>query len=181
MRYLKLAGAGALAAVALAGCVPERMGPTIMVMPAPGKPFEAFAQEQNYCRGYANSQVGPAREEANNSAVGSAILGTVLGAGLGAAVGGGSGAAIGAAGGALGGTAFGAGNSARGGWTIQGQYDMAYAQCMYAHGDQVAGWPAPVPRTPMVTPKPGAVPEELVPPPKGTPVPQQGTVTPTPG
>ncbi len=180
MKHWKVAGAGALAAVALAGCVPEHMAPTVMVMPAPGKPFEAFAQDQNICRGYADAQVAPERQEANNSAVGAGILGTALGAGLGAAIGGGGGAAIGAAGGALGGTAFGASNSARGGWTIQRQYNMAYAQCMYSKGNQVAGFPAPVPNTPMVTPNPGAVtPQGAVPPPQAAPAPHQGTVTPT--
>jgi len=167
VRHSKTAGAAALAALALSGCVPTQMGPTVMAMPAPGKPFETFAQEQNLCRGYADAQVAPSRDEANNSAVGAAVLGTALGAGLGAAIGGGGGAAIGAAGGALGGTGIGAVNSAHGGWTIQQQYNVAYAQCMYAKGNQVEGFPAPVPNTPTITPSGG-----------GTVAPGSGTVAP---
>lgn len=180
MRHPRTAGAAALAAVALAGCVPTHMGPTVMVVPAPGKPFETFAQEQDLCRGYADVQVSPSRDEANNSAVGAAVLGTALGAGLGAAIGGG-GAAIGAAGGALGGTAIGATNSAYGGWGIQQQYDMAYGQCMYAKGNQVAGFPAPVPNTPTITPNGGgtAAPQGgAVAPQAGNTAPQGGTVAP---
>jgi len=187
MMHIKPIAAGAMAVIALAGCVPTQMGPTIMAMPTPGKPFETFAVEQDYCRGYANTQVGASRDEANNSAVGAAVIGTVLGAGLGAAIGGGGGAAIGAAGGALGGTGIGASNSARGGWPIQRQYDVAYAQCMYAKGNQVTGFPPPVPQTPTITPTPqsGAVGPQagtIVPQPL-TPPPSSGggaTITPTP-
>jgi hypothetical protein len=73
------------------------------------------------------------------------VLGTVLGAGLGAAIGGaygnpGAGAAIGAASGAGAGTLYGVDASNRAQWSIQQQYDNAFAQCMYAHGEQVPGW-----------------------------------------
>jgi len=174
MKCLKPVSAAALAAVALAGCVPTQMGPTIMAMPAPGKPFETFAQEQDFCRGYANTQVAPARDEANNWGVGAAALTTLLGAGLGAALGGGSGAAIGAASGALGGSAIGANNSMYAVGPIQHQYDNFYAQCMYAKGNQVAGFAAPVPNTPTVTPS-GAAPLA-----SSAPLPGNGTITPVP-
>ena len=174
-KRLKPFGAAALTAAVLAGCVPTQMGPTVMTMPGPGKPFEAFAQDQDFCRGYANNQVAPSRDEANNSAVGAAVLGTVLGAGLGAAIGGGTGAAIGAGSGALGGTLVGAHNSMYGGGTIQQQYNAAFAQCMYAKGNQVAGFPAPVPNTPTITPTGGPVASQAAPPPPGG-----GTITPVP-
>jgi hypothetical protein len=38
-----------LAAALLSGCASEPMGPTALVMPASGKPFEAFAQDQTTC------------------------------------------------------------------------------------------------------------------------------------
>ena len=177
MKRLEPVGAAFLTAIVLAGCVPTEMGPTVMAMPGQGKPFETFAQEQDFCRGYANNQVTPSRDEANHSAVGAAVIGTVLGAGLGAAIGGGTGAAIGAGSGALGGTLVGATNSSYGAGTIQQQYNAAFAQCMYAKGNQVAGFPAPVPSTPTITPTPSAGPavsQASPPPPVG------GTVTPVP-
>jgi uncharacterized protein YcfJ len=128
-----------VAAIALAGCATTPLGPTVPVMPAQNKPFEAFAQDQTICKQYADQQVNGQAEVANNQAVGGAILTTVLGAGLGAAVGGGPGAAIGAASGAVVGSAGGANAS---GWRqggIQRQYDIAYAQCMAAKGNQVPG------------------------------------------
>jgi len=127
------------AALLLAGCAGEPVGPTVAAMPPPNKPFEQFASEQEYCKQYAQQQVSGAAQSANNQAVGTAVIGTLLGAGLGAAVGGGSGAAIGAAGGAVAGTSIGASGSQNQQYGIQGQYDNAYAQCMYAKGNQVPG------------------------------------------
>src|SRR5579859_4378876 len=127
----------------LSGCAAPPMGPTINVMPAPGKPSEVFYQDVQYCKQVASSQVAGQAEQANNQAVGGALLGTALGAGLGAAVGGGRGAAIGAAGGAVVGTGYGAGSSQNAQMNIQGQYNLAYAQCMYARGNQVPGYYPP--------------------------------------
>ncbi len=133
--------AGVLAGVtmlaALTGCATQPVGPTVAVMPAPNKSFDAFVQDKATCNAYANQDVGGQAQEADNQAVGSAVLGTVLGAGLGAAAGGGAGAAIGAASGAVAGTAIGAGASGRAGWGIQQRYNIAYAECMAAHGNQV--------------------------------------------
>ena len=61
----------------------------------------------------------------------------MLGAGLGAAAGGGPGAAIGAASGAVAGTALGAGYSGESNYGTQQRYNIAYAQCMAAKGNQV--------------------------------------------
>ncbi|MGB8841527.1 MAG: glycine zipper family protein, partial [Aliidongia sp.] len=69
---------------ALAGCVQPPLGPRVAVMPAPNKPFEVFAAEDNSCRQYASQQVAGGAEQANNQEVGSAVVGTVLGAALGA-------------------------------------------------------------------------------------------------
>src|ERR1700735_2732915 len=120
--------AAVLAAMSLlAGCAPPPLGPTVSVFPPPGKPFDVFAQEQAYCKQFADSQVAGQAQQANNNAVGGALLGTALGAGLGAAVGGGRGAAIGAASGAVVGTAVGANSSARSQGGLQRQYDISYA------------------------------------------------------
>jgi hypothetical protein len=124
----------------LAGCAQTPMGPTIQVMPGPGKSFEAFQYDQVSCKQFAEQAVAGQAQNANNRAVGAAALTTVLGAGLGAAVGGGRGAGIGAAGGALGGTAIGAGTSSNAQMTIQQQYDNAFAQCMFSRGEMVPGY-----------------------------------------
>jgi uncharacterized protein YcfJ len=123
----------------LAACAETPIGPTVMVMPAPGKPLDVFAADQAGCRQFAEQSVAGQAQNANNRAVGAAALTTVLGAGLGAAIGGGRGAAIGAGSGALGGTAIGASSSSNQQFSIQQQYNMAYAQCMYTRGNMVPG------------------------------------------
>jgi hypothetical protein len=86
-----------LAAIALAvsACATPPLGPTVGVMPAPGKPFSEFQDDDANCRNFANSQVAGAPEQANVNLVGSAVVGTLLGAALGAAIGRGPGAPIG--------------------------------------------------------------------------------------
>jgi uncharacterized protein YcfJ len=134
--------------VALVGCAATPMGPTVQVMPAPGKDFGAFQSDQATCKNYAAGQVQGQAEAANNQAVAGGVLATALGAGLGAAVGGaygnaGAGAAVGAASGATMGAGMGANSSGYAQMSIQQQYDNAYSQCMYSKGDQVPGY-APV-------------------------------------
>jgi hypothetical protein len=150
----------------LDGCATQPMGPTVAVMPAPGKPFDAFQQDQAVCKQFADSQVQGGAQAANNQQVGTAVVGTLLGAGLGAAVGGGRGAAVGAGIGAVGGTAVGAGGAQRAQYSLQQRYDMAYTQCMYSRGNQVPGYQPPPP--PPSYPPPGAPPP---PPPPGYPPP----------
>jgi hypothetical protein len=141
----------------LAACAQTPLGPTVAVMPAPGKPFDVFQGDQLLCKQYAEGQVAGQAENANMRAFGAAALTTVLGAGLGAAIGSASGSAglgagIGAASGALGGTGIGAMQSDRANMTIQQRYDVAFAQCMYSRGNQVQGF-APAPA--MGVPPPG--------------------------
>lgn len=159
--------AGAMAAVlTVAACAPQVVAPTVPVMPGQGKPFDQFAADQTTCEAYAQQQIAPLTQQANNTGLGSAILGTALGAGLGAAIGGGRGAAIGAASGAVVGTSMGASGSARAGYGIQGQYNMFYAQCMQAKGNAVPGAPPP----PGYAPPPAPPPAGYAPAP-GAPVP----------
>jgi hypothetical protein len=124
----------------LSGCAQTPLGPTVQVMPGPGKSFEAFTFDQAGCKQYAESSVAGQAQNANNRAVGAAAIGTVLGAGLGAAIGGGRGAAIGAGSGAVAGTGVGMGSSSNEQYGIQQQYDNAYAQCMYSKGNMVPGY-----------------------------------------
>ncbi len=105
--------------------------------PAPNKPFEVFQADQASCKEYARQEVAGQADSANDRAVGATLLGAALGAGLGAAAGGGRGAGIGAAAGGTVGTAVGANSSSRTQYTIQEQYNNAYAQCMSAKGNQV--------------------------------------------
>jgi hypothetical protein len=150
----------------LAGCAQTPMGPTVNVMPGPGKTFDAFASDQATCKGYAQSQVQGQADAANNQAVGTGVVGTLVGAGLGAAIGAaagnaGAGAAIGAGAGAATGGGIGAQNSQMTQMSIQQQYDNAYSQCMYSHGDQVPGYApiatAPPPQRMMSGPDPALV------------------------
>jgi outer membrane lipoprotein SlyB len=140
MLPLRTAVAALVALLLLDGCVSQPMGPTVAVMPAPNKPFEVFQQDQALCRQYADQQVAGGAQQANNQQVLTGVAGTVLGAGLGAAVGGGRGAAVGAASGAVAGTVVGAGPAQQAQMSLQQRYDMAYAQCMYARGNQVPGF-----------------------------------------
>jgi uncharacterized protein YcfJ len=126
--------------LALSACATTPLGPTVQVMPAPGKPFSAFQDDDVICRNFANSQVAGGPEQANANVVGSAVVGTLLGAALGAAIGRGPGAAIGAASGAVIGTGAGANGSAWSQMSIQQRYNIAYMQCMYPRGNQVPGY-----------------------------------------
>jgi uncharacterized protein YcfJ len=155
-------GVAVIAMIALAACAPTVMAPTVPVMPGANKSFEQFAFEQQTCQAYANSQTAPLAAQANNQAIGGALITTALGAGLGAAIGGGQGAAIGAASGALFGGAAGAHGSSFAGMSIQQQYDIYYAQCMQAHGNQVPGFS---PNMYAAPPYPGAGGPPIGPPP----------------
>jgi len=159
MRRVK-ACIGLASTLALGACaVAPPPGPGVVAMPGAGKTFEAFQQDDAFCRQAAAQSTGgvsPA-EAATNSAVGSAVLGTALGAGIGAALGSvggalGAGAAIGGATGLLAGTAIGANNAQASGAGVQQRYDTVYAQCMASKGDKVqqpagyaGGYPAGYP------------------------------------
>lgn len=130
---------------ALTACATLPTGPSVAVMPAPGKPFGLFTQEDATCRLWAERQIGLSPQETieKNTAAG-AIAGTAIGAGVGALLGAasghaGSGAAIGGASGLLIGSTSGANSGQMYGQEAQRRYDIAYLQCMYAHGNQVAG------------------------------------------
>jgi len=152
--------------VLLTGCAELPLGPSVAVMPAPGKPFDLFVSEEAICRHYAEQQVGISPQQATkNSTVTGAVAGTALGAAAGGAIGAavghpGPGAAVGAGTGLLTGSAVGANAGYGASWTIQRRYDIAYQQCMYAKGNQIPGFPAaytlapPLPSRPSPPPPP---------------------------
>jgi hypothetical protein len=139
-KYLML-----LALLATGGCATLPSGPSVRVMPAPGKPFEVFMSEDATCRQWAERGIGMnAQEISNQNAVSGAAVGTVLGAGVGALLGAasgnaGAGAAIGAGSGLLLGGASGASSGQVYGYEAQRRYDYSYQQCMYSYGNQVPG------------------------------------------
>ncbi|MFA6054323.1 MAG: YMGG-like glycine zipper-containing protein [Thermodesulfovibrionales bacterium] len=134
-----------LSLLVMGGCATIPKGPSVMVLPPPGKPFEVFQVDDAVCRQWAARQIGQSPQETvNQNTVTGAVAGTVIGAGLGAAIGSasgdmGAGAAIGAASGLFLGTATGADSARVYGWEAQRRYDIAYQQCMYAKGNQIPG------------------------------------------
>jgi len=126
----------------LAGCVSMPTGPRVTVMPAPGKPFEVFVQDDQACRGYALQSIGgkTPSDSAIATTAGTAVVGAALGAAAGAIAGGHRGAGTGAAIGMVGGSLFGAGQGNDNAYEAQRRYDIAYQQCMYAKGNQVPGY-----------------------------------------
>jgi hypothetical protein len=137
----------ASSALIISACVHYPAGPSVMVLPGTGKDFTNFQHDDAMCRDWAGYQSEPgAQNAAENAGVGAAAVGTVVGAAAGAASGAaagdpGAGAAIGAGSGLLLGTAAGAQRADYAGRTLQGRYDDAYLQCMYASGNKI-----PVPR-----------------------------------
>ena len=134
-----------LALLVVTGCVTIPTGPSVMVMPPPGKSFEQFQADDGICRQWARQQIGlTPQETANQNTAAAAAVGTALGAGLGAAIGAvsgqaGAGAVIGGASGLILGTASGANAGQIYGREAQRRYDIAYQQCMYAKGNIIPG------------------------------------------
>src|SRR5271166_6166860 len=119
MRHFSL-GAAVLPLM-LGGCaVTPPSGPSIMVLPGPGKTFNAFQVDDYDCRAAAEQSIGYAAgatsQAAQQNGAASAVAGTLMGAAAGAAIGAaagnaGEGAAIGAGSGLILGTASGASNA----------------------------------------------------------------------
>ena len=144
--HSELASMAARGGMLVAGCATVPTGPNVMVLPGPQKSFEQFQADQMSCQQYAQASIGgaSAQQNAANSAVGSAAVGTLLGAAAGAIIGSatgqaGQGAAIGAGTGLLFGSAAGSNAYGYSYYEAQRRYDMAYAQCMYARGNQLPG------------------------------------------
>jgi hypothetical protein len=149
----KYFGLALLPVLGLSACtVAPPSGPTVVAMPGQGKSFAQFQQDDNYCRNYAQSKMGNAGQvaaNAQNNATTSAVAGTLIGAAAGAALGSlsgnvGAGAGIGAGAGLLGGAAVGSNNTQAAADSLQGSYDVAYAQCMVGNGETIQQPQAPV-------------------------------------
>lgn len=108
----RLAAAGQI--VVLAGCVPTVMAPTVTATPGPGKLPAVFASDHAACAAQANRMLAPVVQAANNQVAGATFLNVMTGAGPDAVA-----------------------VNAQATTTAQQQYDGAYAQCMYAMGDNV--------------------------------------------
>ncbi|MGD2037185.1 MAG: glycine zipper family protein [Desulfobacterales bacterium] len=134
-----------LTAAVLGGCATMPAGPSVMVLPEPGKSFEEFQSDDAVCRQWAMQRIEmPPNEIVNKNLASGAAIGTAMGAGLGAAIGAASGkpatgAAIGAGSGLVAGTAAASGPAHAAGAEAQRRYDNAYQQCMYAKGNQIPG------------------------------------------
>jgi hypothetical protein len=137
VRVIALAGPALLL---LAACATTPPGPMIPVMPGPHKSPAAFNADENTCEQYADDVVQGRVHAAQNREVARTAVGGAIGAGIGAAAAhnAGKGALVGGAIGALIGSQAGTGYDQA---TIQRKYDMAYASCMSARGNQVAGGP----------------------------------------
>jgi hypothetical protein len=148
----------------LGACAVVPTGPSVMVLPGMGKPFDQFQVDDMLCRQYAQTQTGvPPGEAGRRSTINTAALGTLLGAGAGAAIGAaagdaGVGAAIGAGSGLLFGTASGAEAGAGASRSLQWRYDVSYMQCMYAKGNRLPGTEPPPQSSYMPPPPPGSPP-----------------------
>lgn len=180
---MRLAWAPTLFGLAmLAGCVTAPLGPTVAVMPGPGKAPEQYNADMASCQQTAQSALsGPtqnAQAGAATTVAGGAVLGAAVGALFGAATGNaGAGAAWGAGTGLMIGGASAGGPGAASSYNLQRQYDAIYVQCMASLGNAP---PARVvrraaPRVPPAPPAPsgqfGPPPDALTPP-AGTPPPQ---------
>ncbi len=173
----------AIVLLVASGCATIPTGPSVMVLPSPGKSFEQFQADDAVCRQFAYAQVGgvTGQEAAQKSAVSSAVIGTAVGAAAGAAIGSatgnfGAGAAIGAGSGLLLGSAAGAGYASGSYYEAQRRYDIAYMQCMYSRGNRIPGMTTRRPRR--VAPPPPdlsyetpARPPSVIPPPPPSPQP----------
>jgi uncharacterized protein YcfJ len=151
----------------LAACVQMPVGPTVAAMPAPGKPFEIFVQDDQLCRNWAASSSRGGREP-GDQLVASTVTGAVIGAAAGALAGDHHGAGTGAAIGTVAGASFGSGQSTTSAWSAQRRYDIAYQQCMYAKGNVIPGYypyPAPAPPGGAMAPTAYPPPSPPLPPP----------------
>ena len=179
--------AAAPLALLLGACATVPTGPSVMVLPGTGKPFEQFQADDAACRQFALQSAGITTERAAvSSTVTGAAVGTAIGAAAGAALGAAAGnPAIGAAAGAgvglLGGSAVGGSYANANVGSVQQRYDAGYMQCMYAKGNQIPVSRGSVPYTPSrisTTPPPPPPPAMLTPPPGSAPAPPPAAMPP---
>ena len=78
--FKKISFIGLIAAT-LVGCASTPVGPSLVIMPAPGKPFEIFQKDDQECRAYAQNSLNTTADAiaAKNTAK-TAIVGAAVGA-----------------------------------------------------------------------------------------------------
>lgn len=182
-RRAALAGAVA-AALLLQGCASTPTAPAVLVLPGVRSSMPQYQADDGACRQFAQQQVAPAADAANNQAAGSALLGAAAGAAIGALIGYGAygsygnyanlSAAWGAGTGLMYGGAVGIGGSQAANGGLQQRYDTAYAQCMVARGHQLPGVVGRSAAPALPPPPPGYTPPRALPP----SVPPPGTLPP---
>jgi uncharacterized protein YcfJ len=150
---------GVTLGVMLAGCTSIPTGPSVAVMPGPGKPFDQFRADNAICRDFAQQQLGVnPNQVAREQVLTGAATGAAIGAASGALMGHGhEGSAESMAGaGLIVGSATGANAANASTMSLQRRYDIAYQQCMYAKGNLIPGYPAPryAPLPPPLPPPP---------------------------
>jgi len=150
--------------LAISACTTVPTGPSVLVLPGEGKPFEQFRADDIECRQFASSQIGgeTASNAATDSGVRTAMVGTAIGAVAGAAMSGGRGTGAGAGMGLAMGSMAGAGAANASAYSMQRRYDIGYMQCMYAKGHRVPELERYAPRR---------APAYIPPPPPGMPPP----------
>lgn len=122
----------------LGGCATVQEGPSVAVMPAVGKDFNQFQNDDAVCRAFASRSIGKNVDAVQTeNVVRGAAIGTAVGVAAGALANGHDSVGQGAGAGLLLGTAMGAANAAGAGDEAQRRYDIAYEQCMYAKGNQL--------------------------------------------
>jgi len=188
------AGLLLLAVPLLGACATVPSGPSVMVLPGSGKPFEVFQADDDACRQWAFRQSGAGPNDiVGGNTVSGAAIGTFLGGALGAAIGAAAGnpamgAAVGAGSGLVLGSAGGANADYASSASMQRRYDIAYIQCMYAKGNQIptAGQIVPrrtgfnAPPSPPPSPPPAMAPPPMAPPASAAPAPTTGAFVPPP-
>lgn len=176
----------------LAGCVAVPQGPTVAVVPGPGKSPEQYNADASSCQQSASAAIaGPTQNAQGNAAAttaGSTVLGAAVGALFGAATGNvGAGAAWGAGTGMMIGGASAGNAGAASSYGLQRQYDAIYVQCMANLGNAVPGrvahrYPPAAPRVSQPAPPAPSgrfdVPPNALTPPPGTPPPQGYSASP---
>jgi hypothetical protein len=139
MAYVKTTAAAVAVIMLLTGCATQPLEPTVAVAPPPKKLPEAFQVDQAVCKQYADQQVADYQENPS-VALGVMMVGLILIPGLGWAWAGERGVIVGGALGLGGGAALGVSEEERTRSDAQRRYDLAYQQCMYVEGNDVAGF-----------------------------------------
>ena len=165
----------------LAACAGFPSSPDVVVLPGTGKNFDEFRVDDLSCRDFAFQQIGgkAGEERIKQTEVAHIVTGTAAGAVVGAAIDGDRGAGDGAGVGMIVGSASGAEVTRDSLYGIQGRYDTAYIQCMYAKGHRVpvygtysvGGIPQPQPPPPQPPPPQPPPPQPPPPPPQPPPPP----------